>query len=733
MKKGCLLLAVFAMTCLFPSMAKKKPLLIYQDSSNPIEVRINDLLSRMTLDEKIYQLNQYTVGINDNKNNIGEVVKNIPAEIGSLIYGNEDAVVRNQVQEKAMKQSRLGIPILFGYDAIHGFRTTYPIPLAISCSWNPELAGQACHVSAVEARKSGVDWTFSPMIDVARDARWGRIAEGYGEDPYTNAVFAAASVKGYQGDTLSNTDNIAACLKHYVGYGASEAGRDYVYTEISKQTLWDTYLPPYEAGVKAGAATLMSAFNCISGVPASANYYTLTEVLKNRWKHDGFVVSDWGAVAQLMNQGVAATEKEAAMKSFLSGVEMDMVDNYYAKHLKTLIDEGKVTEKQIDEAVSRILRVKFRLGLFEKPYTNPGPEKERLLQPSSLSVAQSLAEESMVLLKNDNSVLPLSLKTNIAIVGPLAKNKKDLLGSWSAHGNAADVVDLYEGLKEYFSESQLLYAPGCALDGDDCSGFAEAVKVAQKADIILLCLGEDKGWSGENASRASISLPDVQEKLAAELAKTGKPIVLVLSNGRPLDLSRVVPSCKAILEIWQPGVMAGKAFANILTGKTNPSGKLSVTFPRNLGQIPIYYNRRNAARNPTQGYYQDMSVEPLYEFGHGLSYTTFEYNGMKASSLKIKQGDHITLSVAVQNTGSRDGAEVAQWFVSAKSCSIARPMKELKYFSKKMLKKGESVVFEWQLDPLRDLGYVDADGKRFLEAGLYTISVGGKKLTLEVI
>ncbi len=732
MKNKFFFLITLFFCCITIVSAKRKPIQIYQDPSKSVEDRIADLLGKMTLEEKIYQLNQYTAGVNDNKNNIGDVVKNIPAEIGSLIYGDEDAILRNQLQHKAMEQSRLGIPILFGHDVIHGFRTIYPIPLAISCSWNPDLASQACSMAAVEARKSGVDWTFSPMIDIARDARWGRIAEGYGEDPYTASVFAAAAVKGYQGNDLSNTKSIAACLKHFVGYGASEAGRDYVYTEISRQSLWDTYLPPYEAGIKAGAATVMSAFNCISGIPASSNPYTMIEVLKKRWGHDGFVVSDWGAVSQLMNQGVAATEKEATYKAFTSGVEMDMTDNFYGEYLKGLVEEGKISQAQIDDAVKRVLRIKFRLGLFDHPYTVSGPEKERLLQPASLIVAQKMAEESIVLLKNDNSVLPLSSNTRIAVIGPLAKDQADLLGSWHAHGHADDVIDIYDGLKNVFSENQLLYAQGCAIEGEDFSHFDEAVDVAKKSDVILLCLGEKASWSGENASRASISLPAVQEKLLNELSKTGKPIVLVLSNGRPLDLSRMAPSCKAILELWQPGIMGGKALSNVLSGAVNPSGKLSVTFPYNIGQIPIYYNRRNPARKPTQGFYQDMTVEPLYKFGYGLSYTKFEYGDIVASSIKIKPTDNLILKVDVRNTGDRDGAEVAQWFVSAQSCSIARPMKELKYFTKREIKRGETTTFEWKINPLRDLGFVNDDGQYFLDPGIYTISIGNKNIKIEV-
>ena len=380
---------------------------VYRDASRPVEERIDDLLSRMTPEEKVMQLTQYTLGRNDNANNMADPVNDIPAEIGSLIYFGTSPELRNRVQKKAVEQSRLGIPVLFGYDVIHGFRTTYPISLAQACSWNPELVKKAAEVAAGEARMAGVDWTFSPMIDVARDPRWGRVAEGYGEDPYTNAVFGTATVEGYQGDDLADNRRVAACLKHFVGYGASEAGRDYVYTEISRQTLWDTYMPPYEAGIKAGAATVMSCFNDISGTPGSANPYILTEVLKERWEHDGFVVSDWGAIEQLRSQGIAADKKEAAEKAFNAGLDMDMMNRCYDAHLAALVREGKVPQQRLDDAVRRVLRLKFRLGLFEKPYTPASTEAERFLLPASLEIAEQLAEESMVLLKNEQHALPL--------------------------------------------------------------------------------------------------------------------------------------------------------------------------------------------------------------------------------------------------------------------------------------------------------------------------------------
>ena len=715
------------------SSKDKKSIPLYKDAKAPIEKRIDDLISRMTLEEKVLQLNQYTLGRNNNVNNVGEEVKKVPSEIGSLIYFDINPELRNSMQKKAMEESRLGIPIIFGYDAIHGFRTIYPISLGQACSWNPGLVEQACAVSAQEARMSGVDWTFSPMIDVARDPRWGRVAEGYGEDPYTNGVFAAASVRGYQGDDMSAENRMAACLKHYVGYGASEAGRDYVYTEISAQTLWDTYLLPYEMGVQAGAATLMSSFNDISGVPGSANPYIMTEILKKRWKHDGFIVSDWGAVEQLKNQGLAATKKDAAWYAFNAGLEMDMMSHAYDRHLKELVEEGKVTMAQVDESVRRVLRVKFRLGLFERPYTPVTNEKDRFFRPQSMAVAAQLAAESMVLLKNDNQILPLTNKKKIAVVGPMAKNGWDLLGSWCGHGKDTDVEMLYDGLTtEFGGDAELRYAMGCKPQGNDRSGFAGALDVARWSDVVIVCLGEMLTWSGENASRSTIALPQIQEELVKELKEVGKPIILVLSNGRPLELNRMEPLCDAILEIWQPGINGARSMAGILSGRINPSGKLAMTFPYSTGQIPIYYNRRKSGRGH-QGFYKDITSDPLYPFRHGLSYTEFKYGTVTPSATKVKRGDKLSAEVTVTNTGSRDGAETVHWFISDPYCSITRPVKELKHFEKQLIKAGETKTFRFDIDLERDFGFVNEDGKRFLEAGEYHILVQGQTVKIELI
>ena len=719
----------FLLDCAYP--AGEIPL--YKDAGRTVDERVADLLSRMTLEEKILQLNQYILGENSNVNNIGEVSDTFIPGIGSYIYFNDNAVLRNSLQRRELEVSRLGIPLLFGFDVIHGFRTIFPIPLAQACSWNPELVGQACAVAAQEARMSGVEWVFSPMIDVARDGRWGRVAEGYGEDPYATSVFAVAAVGGYQGSDLSSPRSVAACLKHFVGYGLSQGGRDYEATDVSPQALWDTYLPPYEAGVCAGAATVMSAFNDINGTPAAANHYLLTEVLKEKWDFGGFVVADWNAVEQLISQGVAADKKEAAYKAFAAGVDMDMKDFCYKDHLGALVAEGKIPVARIDEAVANILALKFRWGLFEQPYAVELPEDERILLPYNKELATKMAEESMVLLKNDNGLLPLCAKT-VAVIGPMADNREHMLGSWTAHGRVEDVEgSIYDNLqKEFGKKMDFLYAAGCGFDGDDRSGFAEARAIAEQADVLILCLGEKNTWSGENASRSTLALPAIQEALLQDVKKVGKPIVLVLFNGRPLELCRIEPLCDAIVEVWQPGIMGGKALAGILSGRINPSGKLSITFPLTTGQVPIYYNTRQSAR-PFQGKYQDIPTEPLYAFGHGLSYTTFEYGDLYLPKDTIRKNEKLRLEIQVTNAGNFDGKETVHWFVSDPTCSISRPVKELKFFEKQFIEAGTCRTFYFELIPERDLSFVNAQGERFLETGTYYVMVKDKKIKLELI
>lgn len=725
---------VFGPADVASASAKRVKTLVYKDASAPVEKRVEDLLSRMTLEEKIMQMNQYTLGRNTVENNLREMVGKVPAEAGSVIYFSDDAELRNAMQKRCMEESRLGIPMLFGHDVIHGYRTMAPVPLAQAASWNPSLVEAVSADAAREASACGVDWTFSPMVDVARDPRWGRVMEGYGEDVFLTSEFCRAAVRGYQGSGLSEEGTIAACLKHFVGYAASEAGRDYVYTEISGQTLWDTYLPPFRAGVDEGAATVMSAFNNISGIPASANRYTMTEILKESWGFDGFIVSDWDAVIQLCNQGYAEDGKEAAELALNAGIDMDMMDDLYHKHITTLLNEGKIDLGTIDESVRRILRVKFRLGLFERPYTDVRPADEIYLQPSALANAEELAQESMVLLKNEGSLLPLQKKGRIALIGPLADTQSELIGNWVARGKAAEVVSILNGMKsEFGSSAEVVSAKGCDFETASEPDLSEAVALAEKSDVTILCLGEKTRWSGENCSRSSIALPAVQEELLAKVKATGKPVVVLIASGRPVDLSRIAPLADALVEIWMPGTTAGNAVAGILSGKYNPSGRLPMTFPYTTGQIPVYYNHRNSARRGTQGLYKDIQSEPMYWFGYGLSYTTFTYSPVRLSSDSVSEDGTVTATVTVTNTGKVAGKETVQWYICDPfSHSVARPVRELKHFEKQLLQPGESREFRFEINPKRDLGFVDKNGTPYIEKGEYRVIVGESMVSLTV-
>ena len=711
---------------------KKDATPLYKNASAPVEKRVNDLLSRMTLEEKIMQLNQYTLGRNTVENNLREMAGAVPAEAGSVIYFSDDANLRNMMQKRCMEETRLGIPMIFGHDVIHGYRTIAPVPLAQAASWNPDLVRTISRDAAKEAYYGGLDWTFSPMVDIARDPRWGRVMEGYGEDPYLTSVFCKAAVEGYQGDDLSAEGSIAACLKHFVGYGASEAGRDYVYTEISDQALWDTYLPSFQAGVESGAATVMSAFNNISGIPASANKYTMTDILKKKWNWDGMIVSDWDAVIQLTNQGVAKDGYEAAALAINAGIDMDMMDDLYWKNLAGLIDDGLVSMETVDECVRRVLRLKFRLGLFERPYIDVRPAEEIYLQPEAVAHAEEMAQESMVLLKNDNAVLPLKGVAKIAVVGPLADTQKELIGNWVARGKPADVVSILTGMKEEFADAQVVYTQGCGFGEMDEASVKAALDAAGSADVVVACLGEKTGWSGENCSRSSVALPEAQEEFLRRIKAAGKPVVVLVASGRPVDLSRIAPMSDALLEIWMPGITAGRAVSGILSGKYNPSGRLPMTFPYTTGQIPIYYNRRSPARRGTQGWYKDIQIEPMYEFGYGLSYSEFEYSPITLSADRVAKDGKVTATVTVKNTSDVDGMETVQWYICDPVCRITRPVKELKHFEKRLVKAGESEVFTFEIDPMRDLSFVDNKGERFLDCGEYYIFVKDNKEVLNV-
>jgi len=687
--------ALFLAAVLSASTADQLP---FRDASLPVEERVEDLLGRMRLDEKVAQLNQSMIGRNDNPNNIETQKQKFNPLTGSYIYFQADVEKRNEYQRRAVEKTRLGIPIVFAYDVIHGFRTVYPISLGQACSWNPDLVEQACRVAAQEASSSGLDWTFSPMIDVTHDPRWGRVSEGYGEDPLANAVFGAASVRGYQGADLSTPGTIAACLKHFVGYSESEGGRDYSYTDISDRAMWEWYLPPFKAGIDAGAATLMSAFNDINGVPAVCNGFYLNEVLRNRWKFDGAVVSDWNAIQQLKNQGFSRDRKIQAKASLKAGNDIDMMSRAYNK-IPDLVKEGRLSMDTVDEAVRRVLRLKFRLGLFERPYTESRPDSDRFLKPEYLRIAEELAAESMVLLKNKDNILPFGKKVkSIALVGNMLADREALLGSWSAHGNTNDVVSIKEGLEQMLPQEMKL------------------VDIPEEADVILLCLGEKKKMSGENASCSTIQLPGAE--LVGKYAAYKKPIVLVVSSGRPVSLEKLEPQVDAILHIWQPGVRGSVSLARILTGQVNPSGKLAMTFPRHVGQIPIYYNMHTRARRGSQGAYQDLDMAPMYPFGHGLSYTQFKYSKLKVNAKTLRA------TVKVSNTGKRAGKEAVLWFISDSEASITQPIKKLKHFEKIELEPGETRKVVFQIDPDRDLSYPDFDGNPILEPGTFILHAG---------
>lgn len=691
---------------------------IYKNSAAAIEDRVEDLLARMTIAEKADQLMQLPVGKDVDPNNVGE--GQFRPTIGSLLNSRMGAAVHNMYQKRAMEESRLGIPIIFGQDVIHGCVTLYPQSLAQACSFRPELVRACARHSARESVAKGYHWTFSPMIDVARDPRWGRVVEGYGEDPYVNGRFAEAAVKGYQGDDLSAPDSIAACLKHFAGYGWSEGGLDYVYTDISMRTLWESVLPPYRCGVEAGAVTIMSAFNDISGTPAVANRYLLTEVLREQWGFDGFVVSDWGAVKQLENQGMTADPDKQTKYCLEAGNDMDMVDQVYA-NIPELVATGTLDQVVVDEAVRRVLRIKFRLGLFENPYFDEASQETAYLRPDAKAAAKALADETLVLLKNEAGALPIDA-TSIAIIGPTADHAECLHGSWDCCGRHEDTVTIHEGLKQRF-QGVLNYAKGCDFSGDDESGFEPALLAAESSDAVVLCLGEIGLWTGENQSRSTIELPEIQERLLDAVIATGKPVVLVLAHGRPLGLHSIDPKVDTILSVWQPGTMGGLAVADALLGKTNPSGRLAITFPRTTGHIPTYYCQRPPARTGKQGRFKNIETAAIYEFGHGLSYTSFNYSDINLSAMEIREYDLLTASVDVTNIGDRDGAETVFWYLRDPEARITQPVRRLIHFEKIDLAAGETKNVSLTISPMEHLAYLDNKGKRILEPGQFILEV----------
>ena len=697
-----------------------------------VERKIDALLKRMTLEEKLGQLQILDGEANGNYR--PEHLEMIRKGLLGSTLNVRGAKRTNELQRIAVEQSRLKIPVLFGFDVIHGYRTIFPISLGEVASWDPATVERAASVAAAEAAASGVRWTFAPMVDIARDPRWGRISEGAGEDPYLGAAMARARVRGFQGRDYSAPDKIIACAKHWVAYGAAEGGRDYNTTDVSEQTLREIYFPPFKAALDAGVGTFMSAFNDLNGVPTSANPFTLTTVLRNEWKFDGFVVSDYESVRELTNHALSGDEAEAARAALSAGVDMEMVSRLYGKYAPQLIREGKLSQANIDEAVRRVLRIKFRLGLFDKPYTDEASEQRTILSPSNTAVAREVAARSMVLLKNERDTLPISRDTHsIAVIGPLADDQQDMLGSWSGDGRKEDAVTLLAGIKAKVSrETNTTYAKGCDFAGNSIDGFDEAVRIARAADVAIVAVGESADMSGEAASRASLDLPGRQLDLLKAIVATGKPTVVVLMNGRPLTINWVAEHSTAILETWFAGVQAGNAIADVLFGDVNPGGKLPVTFPRNVGQIPLYYNHRNTGRppDPNNKYtskYLDAPVTPLFPFGFGLSYTQFRISNLRLDNASIRPNERVTVTVDIENVGRRAGDEVAQLYISRTGASVTRPVRELKGFERITLRSGEKKRVEFTLTP-EQLGFYNRDMRFVVEPGEIKVVVGSNSV-----
>ena len=704
-------------------------------SEPAIEKKIDELLHKMTLEEKVGQLVQYTAGQptgpGTGRTDYDDMIRK--GEVGAL-FNVTTARQVNIFQHVAVEQSRLHIPLIFGLDVIHGFKTEFPIPLGLSSSWNPDLIQQTARVAAQEASASGIRWTFSPMVDIARDTRWGRITEGSGEDPYLGSVIARAYVRGYQGTRLDLPDSIAACAKHFVGYGAAEGGRDYNSVEISEHTLRQFYLPPFHAAIEEGAATIMSAFNSLNGVPASANPFTLTQILRKEWGFQGIVDSDYTALAELMAHGIGNDGATVARKAFLAGVDMDMVSSLYHDHMAQLVRSGEVPEAAVDEAVRRILRVKFALGLFEHAYTDESKEAGAMLQKESVLLARTAAEQSFVLLKNANvgagPLLPLSANAKtIALIGPLASDKGNMLGSWGGLGRAQDVIMLRAALNERIGAQNVRYAKGAEITGGTDDQLSEAVKAAEQADVVILALGENAGeMTGEAASRAFLGLPGRQEELLEKIVATGKPVVLLIFSGRPLTLPWAFQHVPAVMAAWFPGIQAGPALVRTLFGDANPSGKLTVSWPRSVGQEPLYYNALNTGRpagkidltrpprNGVEKYvsrYIDEQNSPQFPFGFGLSYTTFTYANLHIDKTKIsaaslnedlqarepKQSAALSASADITNTGTRPGVETVQCYLRFQGTSVAQPVRALSKFQRITLAPGETKKVTFLLGP----------------------------------
>ncbi|GIZ14401.1 beta-glucosidase BglX [Capnocytophaga catalasegens] len=692
---------------------------------------IEDLLSKMTLAEKIGQLSQY-VGRELLTGPESQTLTDSLIEsglIGSILNIAGTKQLR-EIQRKNIEKSRLKIPILFGFDVIHGYKTITPVPLAESCSWDLELIEKSAKMASIEASAAGIHWSFAPMVDVARDPRWGRVVEGAGEDTYLGSKIAEARVKGFQWN-LWQPNSVLACAKHFAAYGAPQAGRDYAPVDISMSTLAEVYLPPFKACVDANVQTFMTAFNSLNGVPATASSFLFREILQDKWKFGGFTVSDWNAVKELIAHGVAEDDKSAAIIAFNAGVDMNMTDGLYNKYLEQAVKEKQIDTKMIDESVKRILQIKYRLGLFENPFRffDEKREKKEIKKPEFIETARDIAKKSIVLLKNENKTLPISKKVKkIALIGPLANNKSELLGSWKARGEEEDVVSLYEGIKNKLgNKAEINYAQGCDFLSTNEDGFAQAIKLASENDIVIVAVGEKALMSGESRSRASLSLPGVQEKLVQELIATGKPVVVVLMNGRPLAIPKIDEKASVILETWFLGIQSGNAIADVLFGDYNPSAKLTMSFPRSEGQIPNYYNYKRSGRpgdmeKTSTTRHIDLPNANLYPFGYGLSYTEFAYSPMICPDYFDANGK-LKVEVSVTNTGTYDGEEIVQLYVSDNVASMVRPVKELKGFKKVFIPKGETVKITFDVDS-KELGFWDNQMNYIVEKGSFTIMIG---------
>lgn len=702
-----------------------------------IDQKVTELMAKMTLEEKIGQLNQY----NDDITATGPITKDADkagqvraGKLGSILNAIGAKNTKNW-QDQAM-QSRLKIPLLFGQDVIHGFRTTFPIPLGETATWDMNLIEKSARIAATEASAYGIHWTFAPMVDIGRDPRWGRVMEGAGEDTYLGTLVGKARVKGFQGNGLGNKDAVMACAKHFAAYGAAVGGRDYNSVDMSLRQLHETYLPPFKAVSDIGAATFMNSFNDINGIPATGNKYIQRDLLKGAWNFQGFVVSDWGSIGEMIPHGFAKDNKDAALKAIIAGSDMDMESRSYTNHLAELVKEGKVDIQLVDDAVRRILTKKYELGLFDDPYRfiNEKREKEQANNPEHRKFAREIGSKSIVLLKNENQLLPLSPTTKkVAIIGPFAKATVENHGFWSIAfpDDSQRIVTQFDGIKAQLDKnSELLYAKGCNANDNDKSLFAEAVETAKKADVVIMTLGEGHAMSGEAKSRSNIHFSGVQEDLLKEIAKTGKPIILMINAGRPLVFDWASENIPTIVYTWWLGTEAGNSIADVLFGKINPGGKLPMTFPRTEGQIPIYYNHYNTGRpaknNTDRNYvsaYIDLDNDPAYPFGFGLSYTTFQYSDVNVSATQLKGNQTLTASVTLTNSGNYDGEEVVQLYIRDLVGKVVRPVKELKGFQKIFLKKGESKTVSFNITP-EDLKFYDDELNFDWESGEFDIMIG---------